>query len=108
MQYSEMFKRKMIQKMTGPGALSASALARQEEPSHGTLPKWLRKAGVQSPYVYPNKAQEDAAMPKSLKTRHALSLRVGRLLGASINPAGEKIKNKVIQARARKDLKTGF
>jgi transposase len=51
--------------MTGPGALSASALARQEEPSHGTLSKWLRKAGVQSPYVYPNKAQEDTAMPKS-------------------------------------------
>jgi len=67
MQYSEMFKRKMIQKLTGPGALSASALARQEEPSQVTLSKWLREAGVESPYIYSNKAQEDTALPKSPK-----------------------------------------
>jgi transposase len=57
MQYSEMFKRKMVQKMTGPQAISATALSRQVDISQTTLSKWLRQAGIQSSYAYPNSPQ---------------------------------------------------
>ena len=54
MSYSQMFKDKMIQEMTGPEALSATALSKQIDIPQATLSKWLRKAGIDSSYVYPN------------------------------------------------------
>lgn len=45
MPYSENFKRKMIQKLTGPDAVSATALSKQVDVSQTTLSKWLKKAG---------------------------------------------------------------
>ena len=54
MQYSQMFKHKMIQKMTGPDAISATALSKQVDVPQSTLSKWLRKAGIHSSYAYPN------------------------------------------------------
>jgi transposase len=54
MPYSEMFKRKMVQKMTGPTPLSASALSRQVDVPQATLSKWLRNAGAKSSFSYPN------------------------------------------------------
>lgn len=46
MPYSDMFKRKMVQKMAGPDALSATALSKEVDVPQPTLSKWLRKAGV--------------------------------------------------------------
>lgn len=46
MPYSDIFKRKMVQKLTGPDALSACALAKEVDVSQPTLSKWLRKAGI--------------------------------------------------------------
>ena len=46
MPYSEMFKRKMIQKLTGPNAISATALSKQVDVSQSTLSIWLRNAGI--------------------------------------------------------------
>ena len=43
-QYSESFKSKMVQRMVGPTALSASRLARQVGIAQPTLSKWLRDA----------------------------------------------------------------
>lgn len=54
MPYSEMFKRKMVQKMTGSNPLSASALSRQVDVPQTTLSKWLRNAGVESSFSYPS------------------------------------------------------
>ncbi|VAW34637.1 hypothetical protein MNBD_DELTA04-1663 [hydrothermal vent metagenome] len=51
MPYSQMFKYKMIQKMIGPDALSATALAKQVDVPQVTLSKWLRKAGIPSRYA---------------------------------------------------------
>lgn len=51
MPYSKMFKHKMIQKMIGPDALSATALAKQVDVPQATLSAWLRKAGIPSRYV---------------------------------------------------------
>jgi transposase len=54
MPYSDMFKRKMVQRMSGPEALSATALSRQVDVPQATLSKWLRLAGEGAAYVFPN------------------------------------------------------
>ena len=64
MQYTDMFKNAMIQKMTGPGAMSASALSEQVEVPQPTLSKWLRMAGVDSSYGFPNNVHEYSKMTK--------------------------------------------
>ena len=64
MQYTDMFKNAMIQKMTGPGAMSASALSKQVEVPQSTLSKWLRMAGVGSSYGFPNNGHEYSKMAK--------------------------------------------
>jgi hypothetical protein len=64
MQYSDMFKNKMIQKMTGPNAISATALSKQVDVPQSTLSTWLRKAGVDPSYVFPNNAHEYTKMTK--------------------------------------------
>jgi len=69
MNYSQMFKDKMIRKMTGPDAISANELARQIDVSQSTLSKWLRKAGVDSPYVFPNNSFESIRMTDSTKPK---------------------------------------
>ncbi len=64
MQYSDMFKNKMIQKMTEPNAVSATALSKQVDVSQATLSKWLRMAGVGPSYVFPNNSHEYTKMSK--------------------------------------------
>jgi len=63
MQYSDMFKNAMIQKMTGPDAISASALSKQVDVPQPTLSKWLRMAGVGPSYAL-NNAHEYTKMAK--------------------------------------------
>lgn len=46
MPYTDAFKRKMVQKMTGPNAISASALSKQVDVSQTSLSTWLRNAGI--------------------------------------------------------------
>ena len=46
MPYTDAFKRKMVQKMTGRNALSASALSKQVDVSQTSLSTWLRNASV--------------------------------------------------------------
>jgi transposase len=53
MPYSDMFKRKMVQKMAGPDALSATALSKEVDVPQSTLSTWLRKAGVAPPFDFP-------------------------------------------------------
>lgn len=64
MSYSDLFKNAMIQKMTGPAALSATALSRQVDVPQATLSKWLRKAGFASSYGFPNNAHGYGDMAK--------------------------------------------
>jgi len=52
MPYSDMYKRKMIQKLTGPNAISAWALSKQVDVSQTTLSTWLRKAGIQPSFGF--------------------------------------------------------
>jgi transposase-like protein len=64
MQYSDMFKNKMIQKMAGPKAVSATSLSKKINVSQPTLSKWLRMAGVGQSYIFPNNAHEYTKMAK--------------------------------------------
>ncbi len=58
MPYSDMFKDKMIQTMTGPDAISATALSSQVEVSQATLSRWLREAGIGASDVLLNDISE--------------------------------------------------
>lgn len=69
MPYSEMFKRKMVQKMTGSDALSASALSKQVDVPQTTLSKWLRKAGIESSFTYPCSHNETVQMRPAVTTK---------------------------------------
>jgi len=64
MQYPDMFKNAMIQKMTGPDAISATALSKQINVPQSTLSKWLRVAGVGLSYAFANNAHEYTKMAK--------------------------------------------
>jgi len=64
MQYPDMFKQAMIQKMSGPDPISATALSKQVDVPQSTLSKWLRMAGVGPSYGYPNNAHEYTKMAK--------------------------------------------
>jgi len=64
MRYPDMFKNTMIQKMTGPDAISATALSKQVDIPQSTLSKWLRMAGVGQSYAFPNNAHEYTKMAK--------------------------------------------
>jgi transposase-like protein len=48
-EYSENFKRKMVQRMTGPHPISATALSREVGVSQATLSRWLLAAGTIGP-----------------------------------------------------------
>ncbi len=67
MPYSNLFKNAMIQKMTGPAAMSATALSKQVEVPQATLSKWLRMAGFDSSYGFPHNAYEYGPMTKGPK-----------------------------------------
>ena len=64
MRYPDMFKNTMIQKMTGPDAISATALSKQVDIPQSTLSKWLRMAGVGPSYGFPNNVNEYTKMAK--------------------------------------------
>ena len=61
MPYSEKFKRKMVQKLTGTNAISATALSKEVDVPQTTLSKWLRNAGIAPCFEYPN----NSAKPRS-------------------------------------------
>jgi transposase-like protein len=61
-----MFKHKMIRKMIGPDAISATALSKQVDIPQSTLSTWLRKAGIDSSHLYPN--PPNGTMPMVPKT----------------------------------------
>jgi len=69
MQYSDMFKNAMIQRMTGSDAITATALSSEVDVPQATLSKWLRMAGVDSSYGFPNGASEYTRMTKIRQSR---------------------------------------
>lgn len=66
MSYSEVFKRRMVQKMTGPDAMSACALSKEEDVSHSSLSRWLRNAANLRGMTKRDK--RTASLPKTKKS----------------------------------------
>jgi transposase len=62
MAYSDMFKRKMIQRLSGPDAISAQALSNQVDVPQTTLSKWLRNAGIKPSFGFPKKTDDTLLM----------------------------------------------
>lgn len=99
MPYSENFKRKMIQKLSGPDAVSATSLSKQVDVSQTSLSKWLKKASIVTPNVnlndsaimrpsMPSKRPEDWSPEEKLKiTLEAASLS-DQQLGAFLRQKG--------------------
>jgi len=61
-QYSENFKQRMMQRMVGPGRVSASALSREVGVAQATLSRWLISAGKVS-------SVSDDEKPRAKETR---------------------------------------
>jgi transposase len=62
--YSESFKQRMIQRMVGPGRVSASALSEEVGVGQPTLSRWLRAAGRVAVV-----SDDDDPMPKAKAKR---------------------------------------
>ncbi len=56
--YSKGFKSSMIQRMTGPNPMSGHALAKEVGVPQSLLSKWLREAGMPSPFRFPRSTKE--------------------------------------------------
>jgi len=69
MQYPNMFKNTMIQKMTGQDAISATALSKQINVPQSTLSKWLRMAGVDLSHVLPNHSSKKKSIRKNVDAK---------------------------------------
>lgn len=53
MRYSARFKEKIVQRMSGPDALSAGALCKEVGVPQTTLSRWLREANIAGPFQFP-------------------------------------------------------
>ncbi len=62
MQYTPMFKNAMIQKMSGPDAISATALSKQIDVPQPTLSAWLRNAAMGPSFAFLNNTHEHTQM----------------------------------------------
>ena len=69
MLYSENFKRKMVQKLTGPNAVSATSLSKRVDVPQPTLSKWLRNAGIVSPHTSSNHIVNPSIMRPSMSPK---------------------------------------
>ena len=68
--YTPGFKARMVQRMVGREAISASALANEVGVAQSTLSRWLRAASVPSPTVPPMaKKKQNPSTPRSQPRR---------------------------------------
>ena len=64
-EYSAAFRERMVQRMTGPRAISARALAAEVDVGQPTLSRWLREASIVKGVVKAVKKQRPKARPAS-------------------------------------------
>ena len=63
MQYTDTIKARMVRRLVGPGAVSATALAAETGISHSTLSKWLLQAGRVRPVTEKDKPGDSPLPP---------------------------------------------
>jgi transposase len=62
-QYSESFRKRMVEKLTGPHAMTATALSTEVGVSQSTLSRWLRGAGTVVRTMPPSDDNKKASPP---------------------------------------------
>jgi transposase-like protein len=63
--YPEALKTKVLSRLVGPHAVSATALSREVGISQGTLSRWLREAGTVAPVMVENKEKQQPTPERS-------------------------------------------
>lgn len=88
-QYSDVFRSRMVQRMVGPAAVSATSLAREVGVSQAALSRWLLKArslqGMEDTSRTPRKKWTGAERLRIVMEAHALT---GSELGALLRREG--------------------
>jgi transposase len=86
-QYSEKFKQRMIERLTGPKAISASQLSKENNVGQSTLSKWLTrsKAITVRTNVSVKKDEPESRRPQDWSVEEKLEL----VLGAAAIPEAE-------------------
>ncbi len=101
MTYPIMFRRKMVQKLTGPGALSISELSKDIEVPRSTLSRWLSHSGNKASIGFSNNLYENsinnmtAKRPSNLKPEEKLKI-VNEAASLSDEQLGAFLRNKGI------------
>ena len=76
-QFSEVFKARAVQKMVGPGAVSANRLSKDVGVAQATLSRWLREArsvdGMTKPSKQSNQKWTGAEKLRVVRESHGLS-----------------------------------
>jgi transposase-like protein len=88
MPYPDVFKNAMVQKMTGPDAISATALARQVDVPQTTLSKWLRQTGADPSYCFPNNTHRNTQMTDTDKPKRPADWSAEEKLKAVVEAEG--------------------
>jgi transposase len=76
--YNEAFKAKMVQRMSGPGAMTATALGGETGVAQATLSRWLLAAGSLGGV---KKSSSCGAKPRTVQDKVRLVLEASRLSG---------------------------
>lgn len=71
--YSEKFKARMVQRMVGPGRVSANALSKEVGVAQPTLSLWLRQAGNLRGVKADDDARQPARRPEDWSPREKLA-----------------------------------
>jgi transposase len=85
--YSENFKRKMVQRMSGPQGRSAVSLAKETGVARWTLSRWLQEArtiDLVTDDDRDSKPESQAAQERSAEEKLRLVLEAGRLTGEEL------------------------
>lgn len=69
--FSPGFKARMVRRLSGPEAISATALSREVGVSQNSLSRWLRQASVAAPTVAPMSKKKPSTAPTSRPGRTA-------------------------------------
>lgn len=101
MPYPDVFKNAMVQKMTGPDAISATALARQVDVPQTTLFKWLRRTGADPSCSFANTTHRNTKMTDTDKPKRPADWSAEEKLKAVVEAEGAL-------RRATRRLSAGF
>jgi len=89
MKYSERFKERIVQRMSGADALSATALCKEVGVPQSTLSRWLREACIASPLQFPVNNEERITMPSRRPQDWSAEEKLQVVLEASSVPEGQ-------------------